>query len=192
MQKSSFLLAITLVLSSCGSLDEQPITETILIAGETEQNGVAYSHIGVNYLFSDVQSLNGLLVSQVAIDLDKDGQEDLQFELSSGTQEDIQMLMVRSLHTTLISEGTQEHHVQMKQANELADANSMTWLNNEWLFLHYAKTGESWTAAPIVQQSGFLPLQLESNEGWLEIQLLMDAQQTKVWGLNIKQLALKE
>ncbi len=191
MQKLTYLLTIKLVLTSCGNIEDQALTETPLIAGEQSQAGVAYQSIGMNYLFSDVQSLNGLLSSKVDLDLDKDGQADLQFELSTGINEDIQMLMVRSQGTTLIPQQAKEHHAQVNQAGSIMEPNRSQWLNNEWLFLYYAQNSESWMAAPMVQQSGFLPIHIEGKEGWLEIQVLMNAEQTQVWGLNVKQVALK-
>ena len=191
MQKLTYLLAIMLVLTSCGNIEDQALTETPLIAGEQSQAGVAYQSIGMNYLFSDVQSLNGLLSSKVDLDLDKDGQADLQFELSTGIHEDIQMLMVRSQGTTLIPQQAKEHHAQVNQAGSILEPNRSHWLNNEWLLLYYAQTAESWMAAPMIQQSGFLPIHIEGKEGWLEIQVLMNAEQTQVWGLNVKQVALK-
>ena len=191
MQKLTYLLAIVMVLSSCGTVDDQPLTEAPLIAGEPDQAGVAYTNLGINYLFSDVQSINDMLVSTVDLDLDQDGVHDLQFELSTGTQEDLQLLMVRSLQATMIPEGVMEHHGLLKQPNEPAEAPLANWLNNEWLLLYFTNPRDSWTAAPITEQSGYLPVQVAAQKGWLEIQLLMNADQSKVWGLNVKQLALK-
>lgn len=180
-----------LVVSSCGNLDDQPLNETPLLAGEPDQPGVEYTSMGINFLFSDVQNINDMLVSKVTLDLDRDGTDDLQFELSTGIQEDMQMLMVRSLHATMIPEGMQEHHVLLKQQSEMIEDPTANWLNNDWLLVYFASSSENWAAASVKDQSGYLPVQLASQQGWLEIQLLMSADQSKVWGLNVKQLALK-
>ena len=190
MQRLTALLACVLLISSCNNIDDEPLTETALIAGETEQPGVQYTPIGTNYLFTDVAAVNGLLVSKVGVDLDKDGADDLAFELNSGSEDGLQLLMVKSLQSTLIPEGVDTHQSLVRQKGDLLAPYTMNWLSNEWLFLHYAKADESWTAGSITTEAGFLPIQIDNHTGWLELQLLTDASQEKIWGINLKQLAI--
>ena len=130
MQRLTALLACVLLISSCSDIDDEPLTETALIAGETEQPGVQYTPIGTNYLFTDVAALNGLLVSKVAVDLNMDGTDDLAFELNSGSEDGLQLLTVKSMQSTLIPEGADTHHGLIRQKGDLLEPYKMNWLSN--------------------------------------------------------------
>lgn len=190
MQKLTALLALTLVFSSCSTIDEEPLTEALLTAGEVDQKGVQTTSIGTNYLFSDVRNLGVILASKVEVDLNNDQVSDLEFELSSGVDQDFQLLMVRSVNTALIPESSRDRHLQMSQKGESLVDSQFEWRSDEWLMLHLERNDESWSASPVTEQSGYLPIQLNGLSGWVELQLLTDSQQQVIWGVHIKGMAL--
>jgi len=190
MQKLTALLALTLVFSSCSTIDEEPLTETVMMTGETDQPGVQYSSIGTNFLFSDVRNLGVILASKVEVDLNNDQVNDLEFELSSGVDQDFQVLMVRSVNTALIPESSRDRHLQMSLKGENLVDSQFEWHSDEWLMLHFERNDESWSASPVIEQSGYLPIQLNDQHGWVELQILTDSQQQAIWGIHIKGLAL--
>ena len=190
MKKITSLLLVILLVSSCGSIDDEPIVEQPLRAGETGQSNVNYIPINTNFLFDDLRNNQDYLVADLAIDLDDDGLNDLQFELSSSMQSNLQVLGVKSLNTTQLQSTNEDEFLLLTEAGKRIDTHSFNPINDQWLIMLYTEAGGTFSSQPIMQQPAYLPIQLTGRPGWLELQLLTDARHETIWGLHIRRLAL--
>lgn len=190
MRKITSLLLAILLVSSCGSIDDQPTVDQPLQAGETSQSNVSYTAVNTNFLFDDLRSINDYLVADLAIDLNEDGVNDLQFELSSSMQSNLQVLGVKSLNTTQLQSTNEDEFLLLTEAGKRIDTHSFNPMSDQWLIMLYTEAGGAFSTQPIMQQPAYLPIQLTGRPGWLELQLLTDARQETIWGVHIRRLAL--